>query len=335
MNIDNYQKSIAVCIRAGLVPMGWGPGGVGKTQSNKQVAEGADIQYRTMVGNLLTLDALTGIPYNKDGEMIWSRPAAIPDGSDTGLLLVDEITDAMPSVVKMLYSLILEREVNGHRLGDGWAVSCAGNRPGDGSGSSMLPAPLITRLVHIGVCCQVPDFTRQLPESAEVDHKGWLRWAVKHGIVPEVVAYIRSFPADLYAGQCTPRTLEMTSDLLKVIKSSDPICQELICGTIGPGTGVKFYGFLKLAATIPAPESILLDPAGAPIPADLSVLHTLLSTLVYIAERKHVPALVEYAGRLSAEMGAYLLFSLGDKDPEFHTVPEYIRWYNQNKDILT
>lgn len=334
MNIDNYQKSIAVCIKAGLVPMGWGPGGVGKTQSNKQVASGADIQYLALVGNLLTLDALTGIPYNERGSLLWSCPGWV-ELVGKGLLLIDEITDAMPSVQKMLYSLILEREVNGHKLGDGWAVSCAGNRPGDGSGSAMLPAPLITRLVHIGVCCQVPDFTRQLPESAEVDHKGWLRWAVGCGIVPEITAFIRSFPEMLYSYQATPRTWEMVSDLLKVITSADPITQELICGTVGPGVGVTFYGFLKLAATIPAPESILLDPAGAPIPGDLSVLHTLLSTLVYIAERRHVAALVEYAGRLSAEMGAYLLFSLGDKDPEFHTVAEYIRWYNQNKDILT
>lgn len=333
MNIENYQKSIAVCIKAGLVPMGHGPGGIGKTQSNKQVGDIIG-DFFSLVGNHLTIDALTGIPFNKDGDLIWSRPEwSRLEGQ--GLLLVDEITDAMPSVQKMLYSLILEREVNGHRLGDGWAVSCAGNRPGDGSGSSMLPAPLITRLVHIGVCCQVPDFTRQLPESAEVDHVGWCRWAVKNGIVPEITAFIRSFPDMLYSFQATPRTWEMVSDLLKVITAADPITQELICGTVGPGVGVTFYGFLKLAATIPAPESILLDPAGAPIPSDLSVLHTLLSTLVYIAERKHVAALVEYAGRLSAEMGAYLLFSLGDKDAEFHTVPEYIRWYNANKDILT
>jgi len=345
MNIDNYQKAIAVCIKAGLTPMGWGPGGVGKTQANMQVGDLAG-GYRALVGNLLTLDALTGIPFNRGGgaaaggdagadmDMVWSRPVGIPS-QDAGLLLVDEITDATINIQKQLYSLIFSREVNGHKLGNGWAVSCAGNRPGDGSGSSMLPAPLITRMVHIGVCCAVPDFTRQLPETADVDHQSWLAWAVGQGIVPEVVAFIGRFPEHLYNRQATPRTWEMVSDLLKVVTSGDPITQELICGTVGPGVGVTFYGFLKLAATIPAPESILLDPVNGPVPGDLSVLHALLSTLVYVAKRSDVPALVVYAGRLSAELGVYLLASLGVKDPDFVSVPEYIAWRNANADLFS
>ena len=337
MNIENYQRAIAVCIKAGVVPMGWGPGGIGKTQSNRQVADVAGIEYRALIGNLLTLDALTGIPFNRgDGEsmdMVWSRPVGIPDRG-RGLLLVDEITDAMQSIQKQLYSLILDREVNGHRLGDGWAVSAAGNRPTDGSGSSMLPAPLITRMVHLGICCEVPDFTRQLPESADVDHTGWVRWAVGRGIVPEIVAFIGRFPEHLYNYQATPRTWEMLSDILKVLKSSDPIAADLVNGCVGPGVGITFFGFLRLAAQIPDPKEILRDPDGAPIPSDLSVVHALLSTLVYISDRAAVPALVKYAGRLSAELGAYLLLGIADKDAEFRTVPEYIGWYNRNKDTL-
>jgi len=347
MNITNYQRAIAVCVKAGVVPMGWGPGGVGKTQSNRQVASAANIEYRALVGNLLTLDALTGIPYNtqvklRDPEtgdvsegngMVWSRPVGIPDRGK-GLLLLDEITDAMQSIQKQLYSLILDREVNGHRLGNGWAVSAAGNRPADGSGSSMLPAPLITRMVHLGVCCEVPDFTRQLPESADVDHKEWARWAIGQGVVPEIVAFIGRFPEHLYNRQATPRTWEMLSGILKVLKSSDPIAADLVNGCVGAGVGITFFGFLRLAAQIPDPAEILRDPAGAPIPADLSVVHALLSTLVYISDRAAVPALVQYAGRLSAELGAYLLLGVADKDPEFKTVPEYIGWYNANQDTL-
>ena len=144
MNIESYKKAVAVCIRAGLVPMGWGPPGVGKTMAHRELADAAGLDLKVLTGNLLTLDDLTGIPYRDGDRMVWSRPEALPD-SGSGLLFVDEVSDCLQSIKKCLYSLILEHEVKGHVLPDGWAVSCAGNRPEDLTGSAMFPSALITR----------------------------------------------------------------------------------------------------------------------------------------------------------------------------------------------
>lgn len=317
--------------------MGWGPPGVGKTEASQQIAEAMEVGFSVLTTNLLTLDDLTGLPIpdRESQQAIWYRPEAIPE-SGHGILLIDEITDGLISIQKCLYSLVLNHEVKGHKLGDGWSVICAGNRPKDGSGSSMLPSALITRMVHIGVYCDVPDFKRYLPETAETDLNDWTIWAQSENIRPEIIAYLRMNPDKLYHYQATPRTWTMASKLIDtVLDHGSHILASLLQGTIGPGPGIEFFGFLRLASQIPSYEAILLDPINSPVPADVGILHALTSTLVYYCNRSNANSIIRYADRLPDEFGIYLVTSCQNKVTDIASLPTYINWHNRHSELLT
>ena len=334
MNIEDTKKACEIILKAGKVPMLWGPPGVGKTTMFKQLALKHGVEFRSLTTNLLMLEHLTGIPINNGDKMVFSRPDNIPD-TGKGFILIDEITDGMLSIQKMLYSLVLERTCNGHKLGENWKVAAAGNRPGDGSGSSMLPSALITRMVHIGVCCEVPDFTKVLPATAEMDSISWVTWAISENINPFIIAFIKSFPEKLYSFQAIPRTFEILSDILSVYNQPDFILQSIITGTIGPETGHDFFSFYKLAKVLPDLDSILNDPLAADLPGETGIIYALSTSLIYRADRSNFENIIQYASRFSEkELEIYLVNTIAEKDQNLKSLPGFIQWHNKNSQYL-
>lgn len=73
---------------------------------------------------------LRGIPFrdSNNGEKVeWAVPSMLPN-SEThgkqGILFLDEITSAVPSVSAAAYQLILDRRLGEYRVPDGWAIFC-------------------------------------------------------------------------------------------------------------------------------------------------------------------------------------------------------------------
>lgn len=336
MNIEQAKKASEIVMKAGLVPMLWGPPGIGKTTGIRQLADQYEVKFRQLTTNLLMLEHLTGIPVNgSDGKMIFSRPECLPNAGN-GILLIDELTDGMQSIQKMLYSLILERSCNGHIIGENWKLAAAGNRPGDGSGSSMLPSALITRMIHLGACCDVPDFKRLLPETAEIDSNSWVNnFAIPNQLNPAIIAFIKSFPEKLYHYQATPRTWEMLSKILSVYNQADSLLHNIILGTIGPETGNEFFSFFKLAMVLPDLDYILSNPLQADIPAETGIVYALSTALLYKADRTNFENIIKYSSRFSEkEIEIYLITSITNKQPDLVSLPAYIQWHNKNGSYL-
>ena len=59
-----------------------------------------------------------------------------------GILFLDELTSAAPTVSAAAYQLILDRRLGQCRVPDGWAIFTAGNCQGDRGVSYAMPAPL-------------------------------------------------------------------------------------------------------------------------------------------------------------------------------------------------
>ncbi|MCB1639409.1 MAG: AAA family ATPase, partial [Thiothrix sp.] len=79
----------------------WGPPGVGKSQLVAQV--GARHQAPVLDIRLSQMEPsdLRGIPFREGGRVEWAIPAMLPDAGrhgERGILFLDEITSAVPSV---------------------------------------------------------------------------------------------------------------------------------------------------------------------------------------------------------------------------------------------
>jgi len=112
----------------------WGPPGVGKSQIVAQVAENHDVAIVDIRLSQMEPSDLRGIPFKNDQKVEWAIPAMLPDveaHGAAGILFIDEITSAPPSVSAAAYQLILDRRLGEYRVPEHWAIVAAGNRQGD------------------------------------------------------------------------------------------------------------------------------------------------------------------------------------------------------------
>jgi AAA domain (dynein-related subfamily) len=164
----------------------WGPPGVGKSQMVAQVAA----KHATAVIDIrlsqMEPSDLRGIPFRLDNIVEWAVPALLPDAKRhgaTGILFLDEITSAAPTVSAAAYQLILDRRLGEYRVPDGWAIFAAGNRQGDRGVTYSMPAPLANRFSHFTVEAHLDD---------------WVAWAYANSLDERLIAFLRFRPDLLF-----------------------------------------------------------------------------------------------------------------------------------------
>ena len=160
----------------------WGPPGVGKSQMVAQIAA----QHKAPVIDIrlsqMEPSDLRGIPFRVNELVEWAVPAMLPDAKrhgGKGILFLDEITSAPPSVSAAAYQLILDRKLGNYQVPAGWAIFAAGNRQGDRGVTYTMPAPLANRFSHYEVDVNLDD---------------WVAWAWQRGIDARIIAFLRFRP---------------------------------------------------------------------------------------------------------------------------------------------
>lgn len=97
----------------------WGPPGVGKSQMVAQVAERHSVPVVDIRLSQMEPSDLRGIPFRAGDFVEWAIPAMLPDKKrhgSSGILFMDEITSAAPSVSAAAYQLILDRCLGEYRV---------------------------------------------------------------------------------------------------------------------------------------------------------------------------------------------------------------------------
>ena len=112
----------------------WGPPSVGKSQIVMQIAQRHGVVLIDLRLSQMEPTDLRGIPFRQGERVEWSIPSMLPEAAHhgaAGILLLDEINAAPPTVTAATYQLILDRRLGDYRVPDGWALFAAGNRQGD------------------------------------------------------------------------------------------------------------------------------------------------------------------------------------------------------------
>ncbi|MDD2905705.1 MAG: MoxR family ATPase [Sulfurimonas sp.] len=272
MKASELTQTISALVTQKVPTFLWGAPGIGKSSIVKQIANEKEIGFIDLRLSLMDPTDLKGIPfYDKESHTaLWAPPAFLPSSGE-GILFLDELNAAPPSVQASAYQLILDRKVGEYNLPDGWAIVAAGNREGDRGVTYRMPAPLANRFVHF---------------EMEVDVDDWRLWAYKKALDTRIISYISYKSEHLFTFDAksetksfaTPRSWEYVDS---IFKSEIPanLLLNAISGAVGKEVAVGFLSFAKVMERLPDINAILQSGEGE-YPQAIDVLYALSAGLV-------------------------------------------------------
>lgn len=299
----------------------WGPPGVAKSATVKQVAKKLNLLVIDIRLTQMDPTDLRGIPVpsglgTDNVEVHWAIPAMMPkrdEGKrtatltdsltghtyDGAIILLDELPNAAPSVQAGSYQLVLDGKLGEYIVPDNVVVMAAGNRETDKGSTFKMPTPLMNRFVHIEV---------------RSDFNDWQDFALHSGFDRDVVGYLTQFKAHLYEfdaksasrGFATGRSWHAVSDILKYAGSMpDTVLHALVAGAIGDGIAVQFLDFRKNASKLPSAADILDGKVKKLEVKDTSLCYSLATGLCYELKERYT-ALAKGTDKQKKEFDEYM-----------------------------
>jgi hypothetical protein len=253
----------------------WGPPGVGKSDLVRQVGLGNDVAVIDLRLSQLEPSDLRGIPF-RSGELVeWAIPATLPNAKrhgDRGVLFLDEINAAPPSVSAAAYQLILDRRLGEYHVPDGWAIFAAGNRQGDRGIAYAMPTPLANRFSHYEVTPNLED---------------WCDWAFQRGIDHRLIAFLRFRPDLLFEFDAarnptafpSPRTWEFAHRALQKFGHERLLCANALQACVGDAAGIEAAAFIDNLDQLPDIDAIA-NGSSEEIPEGIELQYAVASALV-------------------------------------------------------
>jgi hypothetical protein len=274
MKAKDINKSLDKLIESQIPVFVWGSPGIGKSSIIKQIANEKELEFVDLRLSLLDPTDLKGIPFfdQENNQAVWASPNFLPNNPDSkGILFLDEINTAPPSVQASAYQLVLDRKVGDYELPNGWSIVAAGNHESDRGVVYRMPPPLANRFVHL---------------SMEVSFEDWKGWAYSNGIDSSIIAFLhydstKLFDFDPSKNQKsfpTPRSWEYVHKILN--SGIEPVFLiDIISGAVGNESAIAFMSFRKVMNRLPDIEK-LLNNEEVEVEHDSQVLFALIAGVI-------------------------------------------------------
>ena len=316
----------------------WGPPGVGKSQLVAQVATAHGVPLVDVRLAQMEPTDLRGIPFRSGDSVVWAAPALLPNAErhgPRGILFLDEITSATPTVTAAAYQLILDRRLGEYEVPAGWAVFAAGNRHGDRGVTYQLPAPLANRFAHYEI---------------EPDLDDWARWAYAQPIDPRLIAFLRFRPDLLFSFDPTrhsvafpsPRSWAFADRALRKFRDTPHLLAESLQACVGAAAGLALRAYLDHIDALPDPARVLAGEITA-LPAKVELQYAIATSIVRhvasLPKTAHAQALNQAlvaAHRFAhREIGVMLITDLQHAiDRPLYDLPAFADWAAAVKDLI-
>ncbi|HGG60882.1 MAG TPA: ATPase, partial [Gammaproteobacteria bacterium] len=280
-----------------------------------------------------------GIPFRQGDLVEWAVPAMLPDAErhgETGILFLDEITSAPPSVSAAAYQLILDRRLGQYEIPPGWAIFAAGNRQGDRGVTYTMPAPLANRFSHFEI---------------ELNLDDWVAWAYANGVDERIIGFLRFRPEMLFdfdpahnpVAFPSPRSWEFAHRALQKFGDQPALLQGALQACVGSAAGVELNAFIATLDQLPDIDAILRGEETR-TPKEIDLQYAVAASLVGHAIRvqgkpeasETLGHILDYArGFRQREMGVMLVSdmqrAIGD---ELFSVPQFDSWADAIADLM-
>jgi hypothetical protein len=317
----------------------WGPPGVGKSQIIAQIAKKHGVSVIDIRLSQMEPSDLRGIPFRSDNLVEWAVPSILPNAQrhgEQGILFLDEITSAPPSVSAAAYQLILDRKLGEYEVPEGWAIFAAGNRQGDRGVTYTMPAPLANRFSHFEMETHLDD---------------WVAWAYKNNIDERIIGFLRFRPELLFdfdpahnpIAFPSPRSWEFSHHALKKFDSEPALLLGTLQACVGPAAGIELNAFVSSLDKMPDLDAIIKGEQAS-IPTEIDLQYAVAAALVGKAIRAQsegdfenaVGNILDYAsGFPQKEMGVMLVSDMHRAIGEaLFTIPQFTNWANLIADVM-
>lgn len=317
----------------------WGPPGVGKSQMVIQIARHHDAPVIDIRLSQMEPSDLRGIPFRVNEFVEWAVPSMLPNADrhgSKGILFLDEITSAAPSVSAAAYQLILDRRLGNYEVPPDWAIFAAGNRQGDRGVTYTMPSPLANRFSHFEVDVHLDD---------------WVAWAYAQGIDERIIGFLRFRPELLFdfdpahnpVAFPSPRSWEFSHRGLRKFEHHPELLLGALQACVGPAAGVELQAFIASLEQMPDLDAILRGEDVA-VPQEIDLQYAVASALVGHAIRARDSAkatevfghILEYARRFPMrEMGVMMVSDMHRAvGQSLFEVPQFTDWASDIADLM-
>ena len=314
----------------------WGPPGVGKSQIIAGIARRHGAPLIDLRLSQMEPTDLRGIPFRKGENVEWSVPSMLPDATRhgrAGILFLDEINAAPPTVSAAAYQLILDRRLGEYAIPDGWAIFAAGNRQGDRGVTYAMPAPLANRFTHYDVEANLDD---------------WVSWALSSGIDERILGFLRFRPDLLFNYDAahnpvafpSPRSWEYAHRALQKFGDRPDLLSDALQACVGQACGVELKAFIDNLENLPDIDGIL-DGSVMDVPKGIDLQYGVAAALVRRAKESagdvgKLANILRYARRYpQREMGVMLVTDLHRAvGKPLVAVPEFVDWANSVAELM-
>ena len=317
----------------------WGAPGVGKSQMVSQVAVKQNTALIDIRLSQMEPSDLRGIPFKEGHAVEWAIPSMLPDAErhgENGILFLDEITSAPPSVSAAAYQLILDRKLGDYEVPSGWAIIAAGNRQGDRGVTYSMPAPLANRFSHYEVDINLDD---------------WVAWAYANNIDERIIAFLR-FRQDLLfefdASQNpvafpSPRSWEFAHRALHKFEDHPELFSGALQACVGKAAGIELAAFIASLDQMPDLDAIVKGE-DVETPKEIDLQYAVATALVGRAIRaketddamKVHGNILSFANRFpQREMGVMMVSDMHRAiGQDIFSVPEFANWADKIADLM-
>jgi len=317
----------------------WGPPGVGKSQIIMQIGHKHDMPVIDIRLSQMEPSDLRGIPFKQNDRVEWAVPSILPDADahgTSGILFLDEINSAAPSVSAAAYQLILDRRLGNYQVPDGWAIFAAGNRQGDRGVTYAMPAPLANRFSHYEIDLNLDD---------------WVAWAFRAGMDERIIGFLRFRPELLFdfdpahnpAAFPSPRSWEYAHRALQKFMEFPDLLLGSLQACVGQAAGIECHAFMQSLDQMPDLDRIL-NGEDTKAPEEIDLQYAVASALVGRAIKaqgsdqagKVFGNILKYAGCFpQREMGVMLVSDMHRAiGNDLFEVDEFADWADSIADLI-
>lgn len=334
MIATDLKEALIPLIESQIPTFIWGSPGVGKSSLVQQIANEKDMKFIDLRLSLLDPTDLRGIPFfeQENKKAVWANPEFLPDSNtkEFGILFLDEINSAPPTIQAAAYQLILDRKIGEYTLPINYSIIAAGNYETDRGVTYRMPTPLANRFVHL---------------SFDLDFASWKIWAYKNNIDLRIISYLSYKQSDLFVFDAkstnksfaTPRSWKFVNDILNS-KLDEKLYENVISGAIGKEITIEFLNYIKVMNEIPNIDEILQGKEVI-IPTKNSTLYALCIGIVYALKENfstsNLSNVLNFSLNLEGEFSIMLIRDMQKNGIDVEASPVWKDWVDANRFLIS